>query len=54
MVSVKKDAGLAVEALAALSSTENFSNVALRKAEGSTAYAMAPFTPLMLLHIKGE
>ncbi|XP_070186680.1 supervillin-like isoform X3 [Littorina saxatilis] len=56
---LKRDAGLAVEALAALSSKENFSNVALRKTEQSSSHpALAlqqnPFSDLMLLHVKGR
>lgn len=56
LVAVSKEAGFAQEALAGLASKENFSKVALRKAESSTpggTGSFQPYKPLMLLHVKG-
>ncbi|XP_046380954.2 supervillin-like isoform X3 [Haliotis rufescens] len=54
---ISKEAGFAQEALAGLASKENFSKVALRKAESSTpggTGSFQPYKPLMLLHVKGR
>ena len=57
ILTVKREAGFAVEALAGLASKENFSKVELRKTEPTSLPASLatwhPFTDLMLLHVKG-
>ena len=57
MLTVKRDADFAIEALAGLASKENFSQVELRDSSSlpaSLAMRRNPFCNLMLLHIKGQ
>ena len=56
-VSVLGTTHLAQEALAGLASTEDFSNVTLRKTDASSRSAVSeylPYNDVMLLHVKGK
>ncbi|RXG71357.1 Supervillin, partial [Armadillidium vulgare] len=52
---LSKSSSLAMEALAGLASKENFSSVALKKVEDTPVQReLAPYSELMLIHIKGR
>ncbi len=57
---VAGQANFAQEALAGLASKENFSQISLKKTEGTvstpggSSAGSDPYKPLMLLHIKGK
>jgi len=56
-ISVLGTTHLAQEALAGLASTEDFSNVTLRKTDASSRSAVSeylPYNDVMLLHVKGK
>lgn len=51
--SVSGKTSFAQEALAGLASKENFSKVALKKADSFKGVKYAPYNDVMLLHVKG-